>query len=196
MSAGTSLPEGRAGRWLALGLLALALALAWLGLAAPLWDWQAEAAARVERKALVLQRTRALVESLPALRASVAALPAGMGSGDAVLAGATDAVAGAALQGMLRQITAGSREIQLSSLETLPVEEVGGFRRIGLRVSGSAAWPALLEMLRQIDAARPVLLLDSLAVRAPPAGLARSVPDLPVELSFALHGYRATEAPP
>jgi hypothetical protein len=76
------------------------------------------------------------------------------------------------------------------------VEEVEGYRRIGLRVAGSASWRSVLDMLAQIDAARPVLLVDGLSVRAPPARLARSVPDLPVELSFALHGFRSPEATP
>jgi general secretion pathway protein M len=190
------LPEGRPGRLLAVALLGIGLLLLWLGIAAPLLAAHAEGATRLDRKAQILHRSAALVASLPALRASVAALPADGTQGEAWLAGASDAVAGAALQTMLQQITAGSRDIQLASLEMLPVEELGGYRRIGLRVSGRGSWRSVLDMLAQIDAARPVLLVDGLSLRAPTARLARSVPDLPVELSFALHAFRNPEATP
>lgn len=196
MSNATSLPEGRPGRVLAVALLLVSLLAMWLGIVVPLLEAHADRGARLDRKAQILRRSAALVESLPALRAGVAALPAGAGQADALLAGGSDAVAGAVLQGILQQITAGSPDIQLVSLEMLPAEEVGGYRRIGLRASGRASWRSILDMLAQIDTARPVLLVDGLLLRAPPARLARSVPDLPLELSFSLLAFRNPAAAP
>ncbi len=182
-----SLPEGRAGQGLALGLLGLVLLATWLGLGGPLLEAHAERAAVLERKALVAARMQALVASLPALQASAAALPAGQGQAG-LLGGASDALAGATLQGMVQELAARSGGVSLESLEALPAEEMGGYRRIGLRVAGKAPWPNLLRLLQLVDATSPGLLVDALSLRGPPPQ--RGLVGVPVEVSFAVYGFR------
>jgi hypothetical protein len=48
----------------------------------------------------------------------------------------------------------------------VPGEAAGAYRRIRLRVSFNAAWPALMVLLREMHVATPVLLLDELQVQS------------------------------
>jgi general secretion pathway protein M len=189
---GFALPEGRAGQALALGLLLLAMALLWLGVAAPLLDEHAQAAERITRKATVGSRMANLVATLPELRRAAEATP-GRGTRAGLLDGPTDALAGATLQQLVQSLARQQPDVALSSLETLPTETVGSYRRIGLRVVGTAPWPQLLGLLLALEQAEPSLAVDALSLRAPPVQLTRAGARLPIDLGFTVFAFRKAE---
>jgi hypothetical protein len=107
-----------------------------------------------------------LVAALPGLRqqADAVARP-GSGTGAPSLLDAdSDPMASASLQERLQSmfIRAG---VALNSVETLPGEDTGGYRRIRLRVSFNATWPVLMALLRDVELAAPALLVDDLQVQ-------------------------------
>ena len=55
--------------------------------------------------------------------------------------------------------------VQLNSVETLPGEEAGAYRRIRLRVAFNVGWPELMALLKDMSLATPVLLIDELQVQ-------------------------------
>lgn len=115
----TALPDGPRGQFLAAAFTLTVLAALWFGVAAPLIDWYHDGAEDlVQRRALLVRMQRA-AETLPMLEnQSADAHPAPI----ALLAGATDALAAAAMQNAVQGMatTAG---IELTSMETLPAEK-------------------------------------------------------------------------
>jgi general secretion pathway protein M len=77
-------------------------------------------------------------------------------------------------------------------METLPAEARGGYRRIGLRVSMSAPWPVLIDLLRSAGQQQPRMLVDDVQFRAPPMQVREAA--APVSASFTLLAFRAVPA--
>jgi general secretion pathway protein M len=180
-----TLPDGRRGQILAVALTVTVLVALWLGIAAPLIDWHgAEAEALAQRQAL-LRHMQALVATLPALEHAPAATKS---AAPALLSGTTDALAAAAMQSAVQAMAARSG-VELASMETLPAEPRGAYRRISLRVSLTAPWPAVIELLRAADQGQPRMLVDDVQLRVDPA------PDrgaaAPIGASFTLLAFRA-----
>ena len=185
-----SLPQGQRGRALALGVTGLALVLLWLGVAQPLLDtYAAQAQALLQREALA-GRMADLAASLPRLRAAVTALRSQPASVAAVIEGATDAIAAAALQGTLEAM-AGRAGAKLTSAEALPAEPAGSYRRLALRVTVDATWPVLIRLLQSVEQATPRMFIDDLQLHATPTG--QSVRELPLDISFTLLAFRAAD---
>ena len=159
-----SLPTGRTGRLLALGLTSLLLAAFALGIVVPVIGWHGDRAETLARRGALARRMEALVAALPGLQQQAAAVSTHGTEELALLEGDSDSVAGAALQERLQTmfVQAGA---QLNSVETLPGEEAGAYRRIRLRISFTASWPVLLAVLRDIHVATPVLLVNELQVQ-------------------------------
>jgi general secretion pathway protein M len=156
-----SLPTGRAGQLLALGLTSLALAALWLGVVMPLIGWHGELAEALAQQEALAQRMETLAAVLPSLREAVKAAAAG-GAGEAsLLEGDNDSMASASLQERL-QATFMKTGVQLNSVETLPGDDAGAYRRIGLRISFNASWPILMTLLKEMHVATPSLLVDEL----------------------------------
>jgi general secretion pathway protein M len=134
----------------------------------------------------------ALVEALPELRlqAQGASAWSRTDQGD-TLEGTSDAIAAADLQERL-QAMAARVGAPLRSAEALPGEAAGAYRRIGVRVSASAQWPALVRLLEAVAQASPRMLVDDLQLRAAPAML-RSGPR-PMEASFTVVAFRTAAA--
>lgn len=181
----TALPDGLRGRLLALALTLTVLAALWFGCAQPLIAWHAARAdALVQRRAL-LQRMTALVATLPELQRQA---PAEHAAASALLAGSSDAIAGAALQSDVQRMAA-SAGVTLRSLETLPAEARGNYHRIALRVSTAAPWPVLVALLRAIEQGPPRMLIDNLQLRAP---VVEGRPaNSPITAAFTIVAFRA-----
>ncbi len=180
------LPEGLRGKILAVALLMTVVAALWAGVAVPLTDWYAARADRLEQQTRLAQRMEQFVADLPELRrrAGTAETAAPV----AVLEGASDSVAGAALQQRLQQIGA-AVGAQLASTEVLPGEPVGAYRRIGVRLSVSGTWPVLVNLLDAITASSPPLLVNDLQVESSRAIMGFAEPAL--STSMVVFGFRA-----
>ena len=184
------LPDGIRGRILALGLLSILLVLLWIAVISPLFDWYAGRAETIAERRAFLSHAIGLAETLPALRQ--VAGRAGDGSPTtALLDGKSDAIAGAGLQGMVEEM-AGAAGISLASVETLPGELCGNFRRVGVRITFIADWPMFVALLQAIETNQIRLLVDDLQLHA----VAQVGPDGPtaaatkVDTSLVVLGFR------
>jgi general secretion pathway protein M len=183
-----TLPTGRMGQMLALALTVLVIAVLYLGVAMPLVDWYAERAATLMQRTALVQRMESLVATRAALQAQVATVAAGGAGESALLEGDSDSMASASLQELL-QATFMQSGIQLNSVETLPGDEAGAYRRIRLRVAFNASWPVLMALLGQLQVAKPVLLIDELQVQ--PALHRISTAAGTFDVSCAIFAFRA-----
>jgi hypothetical protein len=159
------LPEGRRGQILALGLVVVLGAILWLGVAAPLIDFYDARQLDLANRRALLDHMAARVRELPALRRLARAGRAAAGPDAALLAGDSDAIAAATLQGVIQDM-ATSAGATLSSEEVLPAVQLGGFRQIGLRIALTGRWPVLMQLLQEIDASDLRLLVDDLEFHA------------------------------
>ena len=153
------------GQLLALGLTSLPAAAIVFGVVMPLAAWHGERADALTQRAALMQRMQALAAAVPELQEQARAAAASETGRSALLEGDSDPVASAALQERLQAILM-QAGIQLKSVETLPGEEAGAYRRIRLRVSFNASWPVLLGVLKDLHLATPSLLVDELQLRA------------------------------
>ena len=160
---GRGLPTGRKGRFLAMGLTLLALATLWLGIAQPLLDRYGERAEMLAQRAALARRMAELAATLPALRQQAEAAASNPAE-PVLLDSDTDPVASAALQERLQAMFAAAGA-HISSVETLPAEEAGVYRKIRLRLTLTASWPALIALFEEIDGAMPRLLVDDLQLQ-------------------------------
>jgi general secretion pathway protein M len=181
-----ALPDGPRGQILALTLTLLLVAALWFGVAAPLIDWYNDRNEELTQRHALLLHMQQAAETLPTLER---ALPADTRPVAAdLLSGATDALAAAAMQSAA-QSKAASAGVNLSSMETLPAETRGAYRRIGLRISLVAPWPVLIELLRAVGDGQPRMLIDELQLRAAPTQEHSAV--TPVTASFTLLAFRS-----
>lgn len=180
-----ALPDGLRGQILAVALTLTLLATLWFGIAAPLIAWYQAGAEELAQRQALLRHMQAVAETLPTLeQVPATAKP----SPAALLDGATDALAAAAMQNAVQAMAAHSG-IELSSMETLPAEPRGAYRRIGLRVSLSAPWRVLIDLLRAAGQGQPRMLVDDVQLRTVP--VQGHVVDAPVGASFTLLAFRA-----
>lgn len=137
----------------------------WFGIAAPLVAWHAARDERLAERRAIGDRMDALAATLPALRRQAEAIGrASTGASTGLLTAADDAVAGAALQEQVQRMAA-EVDATLASMEVLPPEKAGDYRRIGLRLAISAGrWSALVRLLQEMAEASPRMLIDDLQV--------------------------------
>ena len=159
-----SLPTGRAGQLLALGLTSLVLVVLWLGVVAPLIEWYDERAEVLAQQAALVERMEGLAAALPDLQEQAKTVAASGAGEAALLEGDSDNMASASLQEGLQAMFT-QTGVQLHSVETLPGDDAGAYRRIGLRVSFNASWPVLMDLLKDVHVATPALLIDDLQVK-------------------------------
>jgi len=180
-----ALPDGRRGQIFAVALAVITLFVMWLGVVAPLLDFYGARQDEVDGLQARAVRGAALIEALPALRREAAT--ASRTPTTAVLAGNSDAIAGAALQEQVQSM-ATSTNAQLTSIETLPGEQVGSYRRIGVRVELSAQLAVVTHLLAAIEQAQPNMLVDDIRLTATPVA-AQNV-QLPLDAAFTVYAFR------
>ena len=182
------LPEGPRGRALALAVSAIVLAALWLAVGQPLSQAYADRADALARRALLATRMADLAASLPELGRAAAAQSSDATPAIATLQGASDALAGAALQSRVEAMSmaVGGR---LSSTEALPAEQVQAYRRVALRVTVDATWPVLIRLMQAIERATPRMFVDDVQVHAQPAPEKQHEP--PLDISFTVLAFRA-----
>ncbi len=190
----SSLPDGWRGRLLATVLTLAVVAMVWTVVVAPLLDWYTERAQILDERRAVARKLAEAAATLPALQAQAARENAAGPAPSAMLEGDTDAIAGAALQLLVRQMAAGSG-VSLNSVEALPAEAIDGYRRVGLRIALAGRWTELAHLLASIEQAAPRMLVDDLRIHGSPLRNAA----LPMDASLtvlAFRDVRASGSPP
>jgi len=182
-----ALPTGTRGQVLAVAITVVLLAALWLGVAAPLLSWHGERADRLRQRQALAERMEMLAARLPELRREAANVASGPPP-QTLLEGASDAVSGAQLQERL-QTMAATAGAPINSAETLPAENRGAYRRIGLRLAVNAPYAALIRLLQSVEEATPRMLIDDVQVQSAPIVLDRSAPTL--DASFSVYAFRA-----
>jgi len=187
-----SLPAGRAGQVLAAALLLLVCAAVWQAVAAPLMNLYAERAEAVTQRGALARRMTQVAAGLPGLKSAASqAAPAGA-AGTTLMGGTSGAAAGAALQQMVQDMAARAGAT-LGSIEALPAEPTGRYRRIAVRASVSVPWPALVQLLQALEDAQPAMLVDDLQVRGP-AGIGLG-PNPPMDATLTVISFQDVERP-
>jgi general secretion pathway protein M len=180
---------GRRGRALALIMLLLACATVWACIINPLLSWYQSDAALLQQQTVLAARMEQAAVTLPALRRQAEISAGRPAAANATLPSTSDAVAGAMLQERVEAMATEAGAI-LTSVETLPAEPAGAWRRIGLRVALTAPWAVLIRLLEALDLASTPMLADDLHVHTSPID-ARQPPTLPVQASFTVIAFRA-----
>ena len=160
-------------------------------IAVPLLDLYTEREVAIEARRTLLPRLNAAVGELPVLRARAAELRAASTIRKITLEGASDAIAAAALQGHIEELTAAAGA-SIGSTEGLPTETRGAYRRIGLRLVLSGPYETLVALFAKLQVATPPLVIDNVQIR----GLQRraGVPQpLALDAGFDVYGFRANE---
>jgi general secretion pathway protein M len=158
------LPEGARGRALALAIALLGLAALYFLILSPVLQFYSDRADVLDRRVVMAQRYKALARELPALRVADKTWRDGAG-GELLLDGSSDALASAALQGVLKGLVedAGAK---LSSSEILQPAADGNFRRVGIRVVFSGDIKLLTAVLKGVETSRPFLSVGDFSLRA------------------------------
>ncbi len=183
-----ALPDGRRGQILALAMGLASLLLLWAALLAPLWGWYQQRADELAQQRALAARMQALAREIPALRSAVAAQGPDQGSATLLLEGNSDAIAGANLQSVLQDLATQSGT-SLDSAALAPVQAQGPLRKIGMQVSLTASWPALINFLSAIETANPRMVVDGLSLSNAGPPVAGGAP--PVQASFTVSAFRA-----
>lgn len=152
-------------RALALGLLAIVLGAAWLGVARPLMGIYAGQQRELARTAELLDEFTRIVAERPALELQRQALADAEVAQHLTLAAESDGVAAAGLQRLVKAAVeqAGG---QLQSTQVKAVRPDGGFRRVGLRVQMTGTVEALRQALLALEASQPLIYGEGLELRA------------------------------
>ncbi len=183
-----ALPTGRPGRLLALGIALLLLLALWEAIGAPLLGlYRDRARALGERRAIAVHMA-GLAAQLPALRRAAAA--GSVRSGPvALIAGSSDAIAGAALQERVQRMATGLGAT-LSSSESLPpapASAQAGYRRVGVRITVTAPYDVMVRLLAAIEQASPSMLIDDLQLHGSRIQLLENAP---IEGSLTVLAFR------
>ena len=189
--AAAALPTGQRGQALALGLTAVVLAAIWFGAVAPALQWYAGRTEFLQQQRQFATRMTSVAATAPALQAQLAAADAAPPP-RSVFEGATDAIAGAALQQAIQDIAARTGAVVLSA-EVLAVQPVAGYGRIGVRMTVSAPWPQLVALLQATLDATPRMLVDDLTIRQ--NNIAGGPEQRPLEAAFTVDALHAAPPP-
>jgi hypothetical protein len=182
---------GRIGQALAVGCGVLALLMIWLGAISPLWSFYADGQAELEQRQALLARMQGLAASLPAIRAASASRRGdGAGEASAMLPGATDALAAAALQESVQKM-AGDAGASLTAVETLPSATTDHWHKVSLRISLNAPWPVLIGLMHAVERAPARIFIGDVHFHSP--AVVAHPATLPIQASMVLYGFRAAE---
>jgi general secretion pathway protein M len=186
---------GRRGQSLAVGVTLLTVLLLWLGIVDPLWSWYGDRNELLAQRQALLQRMQALAASLPALRAASADKRGeGVEAATSLLPGATDSVAAADLQERVQKM-ATAAGASLTAVETLPAEATAGrWHKVSLRISLTASWPVLTELMRSIGQSPTRILIDDVHFHSAVAVARPTAP--PIQASMVLCGFRPVDSRP
>jgi len=183
----SGLPEGIAGKALALGICVVLLAIFYLVAVAPLVVVYGDGQQELQERQDMAERLQGTVRDLPRLRALAAQWQQKSSVNDLLLPASSDAVATASLQSTVKAlVTQGGST--LTTTEILPSQTEDNLHRVGIHVAFNANLPLLTAVLRGIETAHPRLFVDNLDIHGEgKAGADAADPRLAV--AFDVYGF-------
>ncbi|HEV2676265.1 MAG TPA: type II secretion system protein GspM, partial [Aliidongia sp.] len=110
-------------------------------------------------------RYRALIDRVPVLRAERDGLARQVTADNGFLKNGNDTLAAAELQARLKSLVDAVHG-ELKSTQILPMQQIDGFRRVGVRGEMLMNLPAMQKVLYETEAGSPTLVLDDLSIRS------------------------------
>ena len=184
-----ALPTGWPGRMLALGILLVVILVVWLGIASPLIGLYQDRADQLTQHRALAAKMAQVAALLPTLQKEADEQANDVRPPSLLLSGGTDALAAAQLQEKLEK-AAGTSGIVILSAESVPVQNVGAVRRIGLKLNLSGKFGPLVSFLQEIDTSTPPLMVDELQIQGSPSP---DEPETDLLTSMTIYGFRAGE---
>jgi hypothetical protein len=183
MTGAISLPLRRG---LALAILLVVVVLTWTLAVAPLIDlsrgrWQDIAALSDQLAGL-----QAIIGRQPDLERREAAVQSALGAEGGLWTGAGAAEVAATMQDQLRKVIAGS-DGQLRSTAVVAEANEHAFHRVTVHFSIEGTLDTVQKALAAVQAARPAMFVESIAIHATGAGGAEHPPQLTMDLDVS--GY-------
>jgi len=186
-----TLPTGRRGQMVALGVALVTLMALWLIVISPLIDFYSDRADRLDKQRAVVHRMERLVAERQSLMDQAAGLGDTAPAKGNLLDGSSIPVATAALQQLVRD-TANMSGATLSSVESLPGETGTGYRRVGVKLALSAQWPVLIHFLQSLQESDTPMAIDDLQIHS--GSETAKTPDQQVfEAGFAVYAPATAE---
>jgi hypothetical protein len=179
-------------RALALAILLTVLVLGWMLLAAPLIDLSSDRRDEIAALSDQVVGLRAIVQRHPELERRAAAEQAALAAEGGLWSGARATEVAAAMQDRLRAVVAGSAGL-LRSTALVSEGSDHGFHRVTVRFSIEGTIDTVQATLAAVEAARPAMFVESLAIHAGDTGGEDHPPPLNMEL--AINGYMRIAAP-
>jgi general secretion pathway protein M len=130
-----------------------------------------------------LSRIKAVAATKPELEKLAAKMASDMGHSD------TEALAGAALQERLRQLTS-AQGISLGAIQWAGGKTESGLGRISVQVQVTTTIGPLYELLGQVEATMPLLFIDNIDIQASGSSDPGQPQQAgPLSVSFECYGY-------
>ena len=95
--------------------------------------------------------------------------------------------------GLLDPNMTAEKIIKFRDKVTIPTEQVGAYRRVGVRIALTASWPVLVRLLQAAAEATPGLLVNDLQIRG--SRLLVRPTEVPLDALMTVSAFRAGVAP-
>jgi general secretion pathway protein M len=193
----TTLPTGRRGQIVAVGVTLIAILALWQLIVSPIAGFYFDRSDRLAERRRVEQHMEQLVAARQELVEQVANL------GDAVpvhnvLDGSSIPVATAALQSIAQEVAA-TAGATLTSVESLPGETGNGYRRVSLKLALTTSWPILIHFLEALQQSDTPMAIDNLQIhgsaQAAQSGQAGTADKQLFDAAFTIHAPASAGAP-
>lgn len=148
---------------LALAILALVAVMIFTLLVAPLWAVNRhylDTIDGLDKRLQILQRT---ASEGSGLRSQHEQLKRSLASNRHYLKSASEALAAANLQGIIKRI-AGSKKMEVLSTQILPASEEAGFTRVALKVRMRGNMDSMVKVFHALETGQPYLFLDNVSI--------------------------------
>lgn len=152
------------------------------------------------------RRLGATADEIPILRTRLLQLRESTSAQKITVDGASESIASANLQSELEELAA-SAAVAISSIEGVPAEARGAYRRIGLRIAITGPYESIVKLLAAIETASPPLVVENLQIHGVPqvqsllqtqTTVRRQVSsdtDQRLDTRLDVYGFRSNETP-